>query len=533
MRTAIDRLQLGKEKEVDIYNFDGYRQKDRFVCPECGEYVFPVTGSRNGFSHYKKKDVECGRRIDGQASCTYYERVGLPLYIQRNNNTFELKIGFSPLNEKLLNLANTKKVQVIVHSGSYYSKSAIFNIDNAGFSSDNTTFKTLDFTPISDNNYKISISDSSLEKQVLEQWSDYADGFTSYGALFSYSETGGKKVRRNDTIEANTIYYWMIPKGYFKAINGIDYKYESSLTLSKKSYDVYSVTMQHQSEREFNDLANFFWDYLRVRLLYIKPEIIPLWPPVIQTEQYSMSLKRNHKNASIFCRVKSHSAEPTVYRYYGKEYSPVPVRGDKTQPKWVNLVLHRFPSPFTVDRKYLANNITLCQKIFTFASDISETLSILPNGDVIPLKSEMLIDKCCKELEIKSSKKIDVICWNKNKPIDVFEVVTDKNMNIILNEKCSDIWIVEKADNNIICKIIRETARKSAYTPAIDDATLFKTINKHIGEPTSLVPREYKRIFHIVKNYPMCYSLLAPNILKGEIQASVLKILIAGGLFNE
>lgn len=532
MRTAIDRLQLGKEKEVDIHNFDGYRLKDRFVCPECGEYVFPVTGGRNGFSHYKKKDVECDRRVDGQASCTYYERVGLPLYIQRNNHTFELKIGFSPMNENLLSLATIKKVQVIVSSSSYYSKLAVFNIDNIGFSSDNTTFKTLDFTPIADHNYKISISDSALENQMLEQWSDYADGFTSYGALFSYSETGGKKVRRNDTIEANTTYYWMIPQGYFIARNGIDYKYESSLTLSKKSYDVYSITVQHKSEKEFSDLVNFFWGFLRVRLLYIKPEIIPLWPPVIQTEQYYLSLKPNHKNSAIFCRVKSDSDEPTVYRYHGKEYSPVSVNGNETQPKWVSLVLCRFPLPFTVDRKYLANSITLCQKIFEFTLDISEVLSISMNGCVIPLKSEMIIDKCCKELVIKSLKRIDIICWNKNKPIDVLEVVSE-NTNIILNEKCSDIWIVEKADNNIICKITRGKVRKSAYTSAIDDATLFNSINKHIGEPTVLIPREYNRIIHIVKSYPMCYSLLGPSILKGEIQTSVLKILIAGGLHNE
>lgn len=533
MRTAIDRLQLGKEKEVAIYDFDGYRPKNRFVCPECGEYVFPVTGGRNGFSHYKKKDVECNRRVDGQASCTYYERVGLPLYIQRNNHAFELKIGFTPLNDNLLNLAANKKVQVVVSSDLDYSKSAVFNIDNAGFSSDNTTFKTLDFTPIGDHNYKISISNSALEKQMLAQWSDYADGFTSYGALFTYSETGGKKVHRNDTIEANNTYYWMVPQGNFKARNGIDYKYESSLMLNKKTYDVYSVTLHHKSDKEFSDLVNFFWDCLRVRLLYSKPELIPLWPPVIQTEQYNLSLKPNYKNTAIFCRVKSDSDEPAVYRYYGKEYSLVSVNGRETQSKWVNLILCRFPLPFTVDRKYLANSITLCQKIFDFSLDNSEVLSISTNGDVIPLKREMLIDKYCKELEIKSLKRIDVICWNKNKPVDVFEVGTSEDTNILLNENCSDIWIVEKADNNIICKITREKVRKSAYISAIDDATLSKSINKHIGEPTVLVPREYNRIIYNVKSYPICYSLLAPSILKGEIQTSVLKILIAGGLHNE
>lgn len=32
MKTAIDRLNVGEEKEVSISDFDGYKSVDRFVC---------------------------------------------------------------------------------------------------------------------------------------------------------------------------------------------------------------------------------------------------------------------------------------------------------------------------------------------------------------------------------------------------------------------------------------------------------------------------------------------------------------------
>ena len=53
MQTAIDRLSVGKEKEINIIDFDGYRATNPFVCPECGEYVFPAVGKKNSFKHPK------------------------------------------------------------------------------------------------------------------------------------------------------------------------------------------------------------------------------------------------------------------------------------------------------------------------------------------------------------------------------------------------------------------------------------------------------------------------------------------------
>lgn len=533
MRTAIDRMHSGKEKEVDISDYDGYKQENRFVCPECGEYVYPAVGMRSAFRHFKKKDIECDRRVDGQVSCTYYERVGLPLHLHRNNNIFELKMGFAPLNERLLNSATSQRAQVIVSAGANSPEKSIFDIDSIGFMSDSTTFKTIDFVPIFNNNYEISISDRTLEKQILKHWSNYADGFTSYGALFVYSENGGKKVRKNDTIEANITYYWLVPQGYFKYQNGLDYMFEAILTLQNKLFDIYSISVQHKSESEFKHLEYFFWNYLRVRLLYTKPAIIPIWPPVIQTENCALALNVNPKNTSVFCGVKSDNDKPIIYKYSDKEFSIVSVHGGITQPQWTNLNLNRLPQPFTIDRKYLANSIVICQKPFSIATDTGDILSISSDNGVIPFEKEITVNRMCRDVFIRSTKKVIIIHFSKRNFCGIIEITTEQDSAIFKNVKNLNIWAVEKISGNIICKIIWSQESRKPYTSNMDDACLLEIIRKSAGESSLPIPRKYKSLVRMVKKYPQSYMLLASNILKGKIQPSVLSAMVAGGIFNE
>lgn len=534
MRTAIDRLHLGKEKEIDIYAFDGYKEENRFVCPECGEYVFAAVGKRNGFRHYKKKDIECDLRVDGQVACTYFERVGLPLYLQKNGSTFILKIGFYPLNNKLLDLAVSRKAKVVISSGTHYNASqSVFNIDNINFCFDTTTLLPLNFVPLGENNYNIDITDKLLGKQILEYWSDYADGFTSYGALFTYSENGGKKIRRNDTIEANTTYYWMIPSGYFRLRNGLNSNFVSTISLDKKNYDIYSIIVEHKNESEFRALAKFFWDCLRVRLLYVKPEINPLWPPVIKTKQYDISLQCNPRNSALFCSIKSDSDKPVIYQYLGSEYKQIPVHGDETQPKWSILNLSQLIQPYTIDRKYLANSLMICQKsISIFASP--QDVFICLSDDVPKTSSDVIyIDKSCRKIEIKSPKKIVVICWNKNKPLNTYNISLDETIEIRLDEKLFEIWVVDNISGHIVCKIKKNLKKHKGDNELIYDSTLLQIIKKYVGEKPMPIPRKYKSIVFAIKKHPICNSLLAKNISRGEIQPSILKNIIEGGLLDE
>ena len=87
-----------------------------------------------------------------------------------------------------------------------------------------------------------------METEIFKYWTNFADGFTSYGALFLYSENGGKKIHKNDTIEPNKQYYWLIPKGNFQAKSGVNYKLISSLSIDRKEFEIYTITIKHNNE---------------------------------------------------------------------------------------------------------------------------------------------------------------------------------------------------------------------------------------------------------------------------------------------
>ena len=90
MKKAIDCYARGKQKEVsaDEYNRNYSYDRDRFICPACGENVFLTgNGKSNHFSHYKKSStsIDCDRRVDGVSTESIYERVGLPMYIRKKS----------------------------------------------------------------------------------------------------------------------------------------------------------------------------------------------------------------------------------------------------------------------------------------------------------------------------------------------------------------------------------------------------------------------------------------------------------------
>ena len=107
MKTALDNHVLGKQKEVNADDF-GYviRDKYRFICPECLEPVSMVDGKYQYFFKHRKKteqSIECDRRIESNVSQSIYQRIGIPLYLRKNNDeSYSLHIGFRALPQRII-----------------------------------------------------------------------------------------------------------------------------------------------------------------------------------------------------------------------------------------------------------------------------------------------------------------------------------------------------------------------------------------------------------------------------------------------
>lgn len=213
MKYAIDRFRIGSEEEIDadfFYNRYIPRRQNRFFCPECGEIVFwrSKGGTHpNQFYHKVKteRSPECDKRVDGRAGLYLYERVGLPVFLTRNSvEQYQLNIGFPAVGEELLQRAMACQAKVSIWGGIHQRTICI---DRTNFFDAVTTLVPIDFIPMHSKNYKIRIDSNSNLAALRIMWSDYADGFDYGGAIFTYEETGGKKVRRGDGISPDRQYY--------------------------------------------------------------------------------------------------------------------------------------------------------------------------------------------------------------------------------------------------------------------------------------------------------------------------------------
>lgn len=317
MKTAIDCYARGKQREANADEYSRARiyNQGRFICPECGELVH-LTGSKysNHFAHYKKTDVsaQCDRRIDGLPTQSVYERIGLPLYLRKDdNNDFRLFMGFRTLPIKVLEQAekNNLSFKIIGTKQNY-------KITHERFINGETTLLPILHIPLGQSKYRLKYSPQMYSASVLSYWSDEADGFSDGGALFSVTGLGGKKVRHGDTISTDTKYYWVRRNASIPSyISGINMKRVGDLILKDNKYHVFRGSFDSSiSDMEFDRLTTYLRETLKVHLLEKQPTFIPVWPPCLKTEN-GYNAKENDR--WLYGLVESGNDNPKMYVYRG------------------------------------------------------------------------------------------------------------------------------------------------------------------------------------------------------------------------
>lgn len=416
MRYAIDRLELGLEKEVSADSFYSKyipKKNDRFFCPECGEPVF--WRSRGGrqpdkFSHYKRTDQtpECEKRVDGCSNLNLYERVGLPVYLTvRSVNQFCLNIGFPAVGEQLLEEAVQQKVKVCI-AGAEYQRTILVNA--VQFLEDSITLVPVDFIPTLGKNFEITIESDKKIVELRKKWSNYADGFGYGGAIFSYGEDGGKKIRRGDNVSVDQQYYVIARQ--FDPPQEICTQKIGTVFLSKKVYNVYTITINVSIENinRFKYIKNYLQKQFGVWLLQTTPELIPLWPPVI--EQGVMIPVKSH--SKVYCSVFSGNDEPNVYRYDGCETSSVKVYKDEGGIHTVAFSVSSQEMFLSVDRKYAGREVAFQAKDITYSNFEYDFFIEKENGILLSWK-EITSDILSDAIFLNANTKIEMYIGNRDK----------------------------------------------------------------------------------------------------------------------
>ena len=276
---------------------------------------------------------ECDKRVDGNSSLYVYQRVGLPVKIARRGDTFFLYMSFPAISNTLIETAINQKAKVTI-SANNLSKS--FPINFTYFQADKQTLLPIDFVPIG-KNYSVAVSGTIDLSQLKQKWSDYSDGFSYAGAIFTNEDDGARKVRRGDSITTGKRYY-LISKDYRPIYKEIEIEVIGNITLNNSIFNVYEleVNVSVYDKYLYTSISNYLKQCFGVWLLEPTPELIPLWPPVTDQDVYVPVNDRG----SVICAVSSGNSTPRVYHYERNRAITVPIKRDESENNTVELPLY-------------------------------------------------------------------------------------------------------------------------------------------------------------------------------------------------
>lgn len=387
MKFAIDRYEVGIEKEVSATDFEKSinipGRRSRFFCPECGEIVF--FRNKGGthpsqFYHQEKTDKtpECDKRVDGRSDLSLSQRVGLPLYLTRMlAGQFQLNIGFPALGYEMLKKAASAGYTVEISSG---SRHRTVKVDQTNFIEDSVTLIPVNFLPVNGKNFSITITGENAVFGLRRKWADYADGFDFDGAVFTYEDSCGKKIRRGDSISTNKSYY-VVTKNNLPPYPEICHQEIGCIYFGSSIYKVLKIEINASIDNKvvFSAISRYLYRHFGIWLLECQPELVPLWPPVIQSDVYSPVFPQTN----IVCGVSSGNSKPNIYVY--SDYGVNQKKGESTRSGiWtVEVSAGKRPVTLSVDRKYVGRETTFLFKGIPVSNSTCEADVLSDRGDTI------------------------------------------------------------------------------------------------------------------------------------------------------
>lgn len=523
MRTAIDRYSVGVEKEVNADEFDGIYipgRLNRFFCPECGEIVyFRSKGGYqpNHFYHKEKTDStpECDKRVDGRSDLSLSQRVGLPIFLSRiGTNHFQLNIGFPALGKEMLQKASQANAVVKISADNQHRE---IRIDQTNFIEDAITIIPINFIPSYGLNYRIRITKDTYVYGLDRKWSDYADGFENAGALFTYEETGGKKVRRGDAISVSRDYYLLTrykpPEDEHIVTKGI-----GSMTIGSINYSIYHFKVEVSVDDSFgyNNVSNLLKRKYGVWLLEKQPELIPLWPPVVEQETM-IPIKQD---TPVYCAVSSGNDTPNVFMYSDYGASAKKIDGKLNNISIVSFTVGLKPVTLSVDRKYVGREVSFQnKKIYHPEYEYSITMG----HDGKEYSIDAIIDLLqSKPLIIRTNSKFEVYTGTRNK---TYRHISIRENETILQPIASTREILFVVQN---CVFLHGEGKDSSKEDSrLNDANLISEITKRSSGQLVPIPQWAQNYIRkaATENRRKVYRALCSSIRNGRIFVSVLMLL--------
>ena len=156
------------------------------------------------------------------------------------------------------------------------------------------------------------------------------------------------------------------------------------IRLNRNSYHVYLMHIDVSVENidRYKYVKNYLFRQFGVWLLPTPPELIPLWPPMV--EQGGLIPVKSH--AKVYCSVSSGNKEPNVFRYDGHKVSPLIVDSDEKGLHTVDFSVSSQEMLLSVDRKYVGREMGFQAKDIAHSKFEYDFSAEKENGSVLEWK---------------------------------------------------------------------------------------------------------------------------------------------------
>ncbi|MDB8794607.1 hypothetical protein PN290_01485 [Romboutsia sp. 1001216sp1] len=516
MDRAKENYKIGEVRIVSAdYIKDTYKrsisfEEKKFFCTNCGEYVTYVYRNKGKtfFRHTNttEETKQCELRIDSQGQLSVYQRVGLPLYLKKeNNNKYQLYIGFYSLGDKTINDLREKQSKITIKPAknlSSYQKE--YYIDKINFFSNTTTLKPINFIS---SKYNLEYSSKETKALVNEKWGEEIEGINTNGALFKYGENGGRKIRINEEIEADTDYLCIYKYGnMFGYYDGITYEEYGDIVFSNGSYKVYKIRFSLIG-KQAKLISEFCRESFKVSLVNKPSYIVSLWPPMV---------KKNNKVEMFYERynlllINSTEKNTRAFRHQKNSYVEMLIENIDKNKYLIKMLPSSIEKAININDEYNSK--------YLFVSKHNEEIKGFNNEILIKDIDEKVIEQgkyqklpIDGKLKLYSNSEIELLHYRND---ILFRNYKIKSLETVIE----DIKFGDRLSIKIGLKnktILEYEKNKIESNQTFDDFEIYRRLRnlKCYYEP---VDAYTKSILKNIKRYPKTYSLLKSYIVTNKI----------------
>ncbi len=268
--------RITAEKAEKDYRYTVSVHSRLFRCYHCFQYVTFVKGDGKT-SHFRhssgEMDKSCADRckLDEAQMDNAVNAPRDQMRLRLEDGTVELEIGFAPVGKAALGKAITAHALVMVEGRE--NAPHHYWVDRSRFGTGRTTWLPLPLEWAVD--FAVT---GTPPGQVPRAWTEQRTGIDPAGTVFDVRT--GKRIPERSDAEVGRPYYLLCDRWKYISVTNPAVQIRPVL-IKNDAWKLYRISAPAYSP----EAADYFFDYLHLRLTRVPAELHLLWPPVLEKDE--------------------------------------------------------------------------------------------------------------------------------------------------------------------------------------------------------------------------------------------------------